>query len=121
MNIQIAKAFNDRHKIGAMLSHVHRVLDFSSSVLDPRFGIAPAIIRSSIFDPPSSILLAVQLLDEAGAVQLANQARINKCFGVRGCGLWIRARQIVEHGLDAVRSWVGHFRKDVGIVFVGSL
>ena len=65
-------------------------------------------------------LFAVQLLDEAGAVQFLDEARIHECFGVCSCGLWIRARQIIEHGLDAIRSGIGNFRKDVGIIFVGS-
>src|SRR5215468_1170101 len=97
-------------------------LKFLSSILNPRFSILEFFYvdpRSSILDP--RVLFAIKLLDETRGVQFFDQARINKCIRICGCGLWICARRIIEHGLDAVWGRVGNLRKSVRIIFVCSL
>src|SRR5262245_39712722 len=91
------------------------VLHLRSSILVISYTILYS--RFSSFEPSP----AIELLDEARGVQFFDQARINKCIRIRGCGLWICARRIIEHGLDAVWGRVGNLRKSVRIIFVRSL
>src|SRR5437868_7940505 len=80
-------------------------------------------IRSSILHLRSSarLSLPVQLLDKPRLIQFGEEAHVDIGLWIGGGGLGIFRRHIIEHGFDAVRSWVGNFRKSIGIIFIRSL